>query len=92
MNGGTRSRATSKPLTTPGTQATSDPGEKAAAARRAAGPRGATPQLIACAATTAASPMMKPSDRSMPPEMITKVWPMASSSGATAKIAIDCRL
>ena len=35
---------------------------------------------------------MKPSDRSMPPEMMTKVWPIASSSGATAKIAIDCRL
>ena len=28
----------------------------------------------------------------MPPEMMTKVWPVASSSGATAKIAIDCRL
>ena len=44
------------------------------------------------AATTAARPMMKPIDRSMPPEMMTKVWPIASSSGATAKIAIDCRL
>ena len=35
---------------------------------------------------------MKPIDRSMPPEMMTKVWPVASSSGATAKIAIDWRL
>ena len=31
-------------------------------------------------------------DRSMPPEMMTKVWPVASRSGATAKIAIDWRL
>ena len=44
------------------------------------------------AATTAASPMMKPSDRSMPPEMMTKVCPVASSSGATAKTATDCTL
>ena len=48
--------------------------------------------LMTWAATTAASPMMKPIDRSMPPEMMTKVWPIASKSGATAKIAIDCRL
>ena len=35
---------------------------------------------------------MKPIDRSIPPEMMTKVCPVASSSGATAKIAIDWML
>ena len=33
---------------------------------------------------TAARPMVKPTDRSIPPEMITKVWPSANRSGATA--------
>jgi hypothetical protein len=36
--------------------------------------------------------MTKPSDRSMPAEMMTKVWPSASSSGTVAKTEIDCRL
>ena len=54
--------------------------------RPSARPCRASAQLMTWAATTAASPMMKPSDRSMPPEMMTKVWPVASRSGATAKI------
>ncbi len=36
--------------------------------------------------------MVKPTDRSMPAEMMMKVWPSASSSGATARTLIDCRL
>jgi hypothetical protein len=43
-------------------------------------------------ATTEASPMVKPTDRSMPAEIMTKVWPRASSSGAVAKMAMDWRL
>ena len=49
-------------------------------------------QLITCAATTAASPMMNPIDRSIPPEMMTNVCPVASSKGATAKTAMDWML
>ncbi len=76
----------------PGTQATSDAADEAEQDRRRRGRRPATAALITWAATTAASPMMKPIERSMPPEMMTKVWPVASRSGATAKMAIDCRL
>ncbi len=36
--------------------------------------------------------MMKPIERSMPPEMMTKVEPSAKRSGATAKTAIDWAL
>ena len=36
--------------------------------------------------------MIKPSDKSIPAEMITKVWPSASISGAVAKTEIDCKL
>mgnify|MGYP006988472044 CR=1 FL=1 len=44
------------------------------------------------AASAAASPMMKPSAGSMPPVMMTKVCPVASRSGATAKTRIDWML
>ena len=37
---------------------------------------------------TAASPMTKPTERSMPPAMMTKVWPSPSSSGTAANIAM----
>ena len=91
MKGGTLRRETSRPLMMPGTQATRTPQMKPTSTPPASPSAGVT-ALIVCAATTAARPMMKPSDRSMPPEMMTKVWPVASRSGATAKIAIDCRL
>ncbi len=37
---------------------------------------------------TAARPMTKPTERSMPPAMMTKVWPSPSSSGTAANIAM----
>ncbi len=77
---------------TPGTPATSTRSENADQHGERQPAMAARAMLVAWAATTAARPMMKPSERSMPPEMMTKVWPSASSSGATAKIAIDCTL
>ena len=44
-----------------------------------------------CDRITVAKPMVKAIDRSMPPEMMTKVWPIASSRGATANTAIELR-
>ena len=70
MNGGTRSREISRPLTNPGMPATStdtSSPSKTAIGRPISGPA----QLITWAATTAASPMMNPIDRSIPPEMMT---------------------
>ena len=44
------------------------------------------------AMTTLAKPMTKPTERSMPPAMMTKVWPRPSSSGIAAETAMLCRL
>ena len=88
MKGGTRRREISMPLMTPGNQADQHRRREAREHRRRKGPAPGVTALMVWAATTAARPMMKPTDRSMPPEMMTKVWPSASSSGATAKIAM----
>ena len=84
----TFSKATNIPFTRPGTAAiataTKDPSNTAGKK-----PIPGVAQLITCAATTAASPMMNPIDRSIPPEIITNVCPVASNSGATANTAID---
>ena len=52
----------------------------------------AVPQLKTWAVTTADNPMVNPTDKSMPPEIITSVWPSASKSGVTVKTAIDSML
>jgi len=36
--------------------------------------------------------MVNPTDKSIPPEMMTKVWPRPSKSGVTVKIAMDLTL
>ena len=88
MNGGTRSRAISSPLTSPGiadaAAATTSP-----TSRPGTGPSAPLARLTVCESTTAANPMVKPTERSMPPEMMTKVWPIASSNGAVANTAIE---
>ena len=61
-------------------------------AGKASRPRALMARLAAWAETTAASPMVKPTDRSMPAEMMTKVWPRARRSGAVAKTPIDWTL
>ena len=82
MKGGTRSRAISRPLISPGMPRDQHRRDDADQHRQRQAGRTGAAMLVTCAATTAASPMMKPTDRSMPPEMMTKVWPSASSSGA----------
>jgi hypothetical protein len=62
------------------------------ASRPSGAPSGAVAAFITWLATTEARPMVKPTERSMPPEMMTKVWPIASSSGAVAATAIELRL
>ena len=88
MKGGTRRRAISSPLMYPGmmaaTKATATP-----ASSPMPGPAEAPTTLAIFAAMTAARPMVKPTERSMPPEMMTSVWPRPSSTGATAKTAME---
>jgi hypothetical protein len=91
MNGGTFRKATSIPLTMPGIAATAT-ATSAPNSTASPSPMSGVAQLITCAATTAASPMMNPIDRSIPPEMMTNVCPVASNSGATAKTAMDWML
>ena len=61
-------------------------------ARKGGRPSPAVRKLAPCAAITDDRPITKPSDRSMPAEMMTKVWPSASRSGAVAKTRIDWML
>ena len=49
-------------------------------------------QLKTWAVTTAERPMVNPTDKSIPPEMMTKVWPRPSKSGVTVKTAMDLTL
>ena len=55
-------------------------------------PSPAVKKLHPCAAITDDRPITKPSDRSMPAEMMTKVWPSASRRGAVANTRIDWML
>jgi len=75
INGGTRSLATITPLTSPANKATPRPVPNP----NTIAISGATPALyesrIVLAETTDDSPMIQPTDRSMPPAMITNVWP-----------------
>ena len=83
MKAGTPSRAIRKPLVSPGTSETAN-AARIPSTNAASGPNSGISACIIRAQITAASPMVKPTDRSMPPEMITSVWPSASSRGATA--------
>ena len=90
MNAGTRRREISVPLMAPGTMAASR-----AASSPAASASPASTGVSACMAramTTLEKPMTKPTERSMPPAMMTKVWPSPRSSGIAAETAMLCRL
>ena len=76
---------------TPGTTAIPKP-EIMANARLRKGLPNWLPQLKTCAVTTAERPIVNPTDKSIPPEIMTKVWPRAKSSGVTVKTAIDLTL
>ena len=91
MKAGTRRREISVPLMAPGTSAAS----KAASRPGRRAPAPASTGVSVCmtrAMTTLAKPMTKPTERSMPPAMMTKVWPRPSSSGIAAETAMLCRL
>ena len=93
MNGGICSRETSRPLTRPGTNAIAAPDRIAASiATKGGRPSVAVKKFEACAAITDDRPMTNPSERSMPEEMMTKVWPSASRRGAVANTRIDWML
>ena len=70
MNGGSRSRVTSRPLSPPASVPTSSP------RTRASGP--GTPKLAALPAITIeVKTMIAPTDRSMPAVRMISVWPTA---------------
>ena len=93
MNGGTLKNAMSQPLTRPGMTVTATPTRMPnSMATGGLMPRLVTPMFERCAEMTEASPITKPSDRSMPAEMMTKVWPRPRSSGIAANTEIACRL
>ena len=90
MKAGTRRRKIKVPLIAPGTRAAS-----MAASRPTAKARPASTGVRVCidrAMTTLAKPMTKPTERSIPPAMMTKVWPRPSSKGIAAETAMLCRL
>ena len=91
MKGGTRRSAMSNPLITPGTTAIPRPANTANTRLRTGLPNWVL-QLKTWAVTTAERPMVNPTDKSIPPEMITKVWPRPSKSGVTVKTAMDLTL
>src|SRR5271166_1543880 len=91
MNGGTLRSAMSNPLINPGITAMANPA-KTAMIRLSSGLLNVVPQLKTWAVTTADRPIVNPTDKSMPPEIITNVWPRASSSGVTVNSAIDFTL
>src|ERR1051326_479726 len=78
MNGGTRSRAISTPLTSPAGSPASSAAPKPTSTARPSGASGPS-RCIASAAPTELRPMTKPVERSMPPEMMTNVCPRAMS-------------
>ncbi len=88
MKGGTRRRATSTPLIHPGTMVAPS-AMTTPATSPMPGPAAAPTLFATWAEMTAAKPMVKPTDRSMPPEIMTSVWPRPSSTGATAKTAME---
>ena len=88
MKGGTLSFEISQPFTPPGIRATAMPAA-IPATMASAGGIVVPAMLVAWAATTDDNPMMKPTERSMPPAMMTNVSPSARSRGATAKTAMD---
>src|SRR5271165_7068686 len=91
MKGGTRRSAISNPLITPGTTAIPKPAKTARTKLRIGLPNW-VPQLKTCAVTTAERPIVNPTDKSIPPEMMTKVWPRPRSSGVTVNTAMDLTL
>ena len=91
MKGGTRRSAISNPLITPGTTAIPKPAKTESSRLRTGLPNWA-PQLKTCAVTTAERPIVNPTDKSIPPEIMTKVWPRPSNSGVTVKTAMDLTL
>src|SRR3984893_1662974 len=91
MNGGTRRSAISSPLINPGITAMVNPA-KTARIRLTSGLLKVIPQLKTWAVTTADRPIVNPTDKSIPPEIMTKVWPRANNSGVTVKTAMDFTL
>src|ERR1700722_2156519 len=91
IKGGTRRSAISNPLITPGTTEIPKPAKTASTRLRNGFPNW-VPQLKTWAVTTAERPMVNPTDKSIPPEMMTKVWPRPSKSGVTVKTAMDLTL
>ena len=81
----------SNPLINPGTTAISKPA-RTAMNRLKIGLPDWSAELKTCAVTTAERPMVNPTDKSIPPEMMTNVWPSASNSGATVNSAMDLML
>ena len=81
----------SNPLITPGTTAIPSPANTANTRLRTGLPNWLL-QLKTWAVTTAERPIVNPTDKSIPPEMITKVWPRPSKSGVTVKTAMDLTL
>jgi hypothetical protein len=90
MNGGTRSRETSVPLMSPAASA-ADSAAASPATSASAGSVGVS-CCIARAITTDDSPITNPTERSIPPAMMTKVCPSPSSSGSAADCAMLWRL
>jgi len=78
----------SSPLINPGITATANPAETART-RLSIGLPNDVPQLNTWAVTTADSPIVNPTDKSMPPEIMTNVCPSANNRGVTVNTAID---
>ena len=84
MTSGTRETMTISPFTAP----IAAPAIKTAIARNSASPKLAF--LIVLAASTFATAMTDPIDRSMPPEMTTTACAAAAKANGNAAIATDC--
>ena len=92
MNGGTLRSAISNPLITPGTTEIAKPAKTARPRLQNGLLPNWVPQSESMRGYTAERPIVNPTDKSIPPEMITNVCPRPSKSGVTVNTVMDWTL